>query len=60
MFQYLNCNTEIFSHLSANTPDVVLVNEECRKVFVLEFACTFYSRALVSNSIPEGPQLCTV
>ncbi len=41
MFQYLSNNSEMFSNLSANTPDVVVINEECREVFVLEIACTF-------------------
>ncbi|KAI2653013.1 Retrovirus-related Pol polyprotein from type-2 retrotransposable element R2DM [Labeo rohita] len=35
--------TVIFSHLSANTPDVVVINEERREVFILEVACTFDS-----------------
>ncbi len=39
MFQYLSNKSD----LSANTPDVVLINEECREVFVLEIACTFDS-----------------
>ncbi len=43
MFQYLNDNSEMFSDLSANTPDVDVINEECREVFVLEIACTFDS-----------------
>ncbi len=43
MFQYLNNNSEMFSDLSANTPDVVVIDEECREVFVLEIACTFNS-----------------
>ena len=38
------CNDQnAFSHLSANTPDVVVVNEESREVSVLEMACTFDS-----------------
>ncbi len=43
MFQYLSNNSEMFSDLSANTPDVVVIVEECREVFVLEIACTFDS-----------------
>ncbi len=43
MFQYLNNNSEMFSDLSVNTPDVVVINEECREVFVLAIACTFDS-----------------
>ena len=36
------CNDQHpLSQLSANTPDVVLVNEESREVSVLEVACTF-------------------
>lgn len=42
LFQYLNINSEIVSHMSADTPDVAVINEECRK-FVLEVACTFDS-----------------
>ncbi len=33
----------MFSDLSANTPDVVVINEECREVSILEMACTFDS-----------------
>ncbi len=40
MFQYLSDNSEIISDLSAITPDVVVINEDCREVFVLEIACT--------------------
>ncbi len=43
MFQSLSNNSEMFSDLSANTPDVAVINEECREVFVLEIACTFDS-----------------
>ncbi len=43
MFQCLSNNSDMFSDLSANTPDVVVINEECREVFVLEIACTFDS-----------------
>ncbi len=39
MFQYLSNNSEMFSHLSANTPDVVVINEEC----LFRIACTFDS-----------------
>lgn len=36
------CNDQYaFSHVSANTPDVVVVNEESREVSVLEIVCTF-------------------
>ena len=41
-----------FSHLSANTPDAVVVNEEPKEVFILETACTFDSsleEALTTN-----------
>lgn len=37
MFQYCS-NSETFSHLSANTPDVVVIDEEISEVFVLEVA----------------------
>ncbi len=43
MFQYLSNHSEMFSDLSANTPDVVVINEECREVYVLEIVCTFES-----------------
>ncbi len=43
LFQSLSNNPEMFSDLSANTPDVAVINEECREVFVLEIACTFDS-----------------
>ena len=36
-------NPEIFAHLNANTPDVVVVNEENRSVSIVEVACTFDS-----------------
>lgn len=36
------CNDQYtFSYLSANTPDVVVDNEEPREVSVLEIACIF-------------------
>ena len=34
-------NPDIFTSLTANTPDVVIVDEESREVSVLEMACTF-------------------
>ena len=40
MFHLCN-NQNAFSQLSANTPDVVVVDEESREVSVLEVACTF-------------------
>ena len=43
MFDVCNSNPGTFSHLSANTPGVVVVNEESKEVFVLEMACTFDS-----------------
>ena len=43
-FMFHLCNNQhYFSHLSANTPDVVVVDEESREVSVLEVACTFDS-----------------
>ena len=36
------CNDDsVFSNLSANTPDVIAVNENHREVFILEVGCTF-------------------
>ena len=59
MFQ--NCNSsEAFSHVSANTPDVVVVNEEISEVFIVEVACTFdYSmeEAFMTKIIKYQPLL---
>ena len=36
------CNDDsVFSEISANTPDVVIINEVNREVFILEVGCTF-------------------
>ena len=36
------CNDDsVFSSISANTPDVIVVNESHREVFILEVGCTF-------------------
>ena len=36
------CNDDsAFSNISANTPDVIVVNENHREVFILEVGCTF-------------------
>ena len=36
------CNDDfVFSNISANTPDVIAVNENHREVFILEVGCTF-------------------
>ena len=40
MFQLCD-NPDIFTSLTANTPDIVVVDEESREVSVLEVACTF-------------------
>ena len=37
------CNGDVFSNLTANTPDVFVVNETLREVFILEVGCTFDS-----------------
>ena len=34
-------NPEVFSNISANTPDVVVVDEGSREVLILEVGCTF-------------------
>ncbi len=49
--------------LSANTPEVVVINEECREVFVLEVACTFDSsmeEAFMTKVIKYQPLLNTI
>ena len=36
------CNDEsVFSNITANTPDVIVVNETLKEVFILEVGCTF-------------------
>ena len=40
MFQLCD-NPNTFTSLTANTPDIVVVDEESREVSVLEVACTF-------------------
>ena len=36
------CNDDsVFSNITANTPDVFVVNESLREVFILEVGCTF-------------------
>ena len=36
------CNDDsVFSNISANTPDVIVVNETHKEVFILEVGCTF-------------------
>ena len=34
-------NLESLTHLDANTPDTVVIEEESKEVFLLEVACTF-------------------
>ena len=41
MFTLCNDDSDVFSNISANTPDVILVNEIHREVLILEIACTF-------------------
>ena len=41
MFTLCNNETDIFSNLTANTPDVVVVDEDSREVTILEVGCTF-------------------
>ena len=63
MFHLCNSNPGTFSHLSANTPDVVVVNEESKEVFVLEMACTFDSsleEAFMTKAIKYQPLLHTI
>ena len=45
-------NVSLFSNVTANTPDVVAVNENHREVFILEVGCTFDKGGL-SNQSPE-------
>ena len=40
MFSLCN-DVSMFSHVTANTPDVVVVNENHREVLILEVGCTF-------------------
>ena len=39
MFSLCNDDSDVFSNIPANTPDVVVVNENLREVFVLEQGC---------------------
>ena len=41
MFSLCDDDSDVFYNISANTPDVVVVNESRREVFILEVACTF-------------------
>ena len=43
MFNMCDDNSDVFSNLSANTPDTVVVNEGGREVLILEVGCTFDS-----------------
>ena len=40
---FILCNNEVdtFTHFTANTPDVLVVNEEKREITILEVGCTF-------------------
>ncbi len=63
MFHLCINNPDIFSHLSVNTPDVVVVNEGSESVFPLEVACTFDSsleEALTTKVIKYQPLLNTI
>ena len=63
MFHLCTENPEIFAHLSANTPDVVVVDEENRSVFILEMACTFDSsleEAFMTKVIKYQPLLQSI
>ena len=63
MFHLCTENPEIFAHVSANTPDVVVVNEENRSVYILEMACTFDSsleEAFMTKVIKYQPLLQTI
>ena len=63
MFQLCTENPEIFAHLSANTPDVVVVNEGSKTVSILEVACTFDSsleEAFMTKVIKYQPLLQTI
>ena len=43
MFQRCSSNPSTLLHLVANTPDVVIINEESREVHILEVGCSFDS-----------------
>ena len=62
MFHFCD-NPDIFTSLTANTPDVAVVDEESREVSVLEIACTFDSRleeAFMTKVIKYQPLLHTI
>ena len=62
MFHLCN-NPDIFTSLTANTPDVVIVDEESREVSVLEMACTFdpsLEEAFMTKVIKYQPLLHTI
>ena len=53
----------VFASLTANTPDVVVVDEESREVSVLEMACTFdpsLEEAFMTKVIKYQPLLNTI
>jgi hypothetical protein len=63
MFYLCTENPEIFAHLSANTPDVIVVNEGDKSVSILEMACTFDSsleEAFMTKVIKYQPLLQTI
>ena len=41
MFGLCDDDSSVFSNISANTPDVVVVDESSREVLILEVGCTF-------------------
>lgn len=41
MFKLCNNERDVFSNVTANTPDVVVVDEDSREVTILEVGCTF-------------------
>ena len=62
MFQLCD-NPDMFTSLTANTPDVVVVDEESREVSVLEMACTFdlsLEEAFMTKVIKYQPLLNTI
>ena len=62
MFDLCN-NPHHFTQLSANTPDVVVVDEESREVSVLEIACTFdtsLEEAFMTKVLKYQPLINTI
>ena len=56
-------NPDTLTHLDANTPDTVVIDEESKEVFLLEVACTFdpnLEEAFMTKVIKYQPLLNTI